>query len=77
MSVNAGELLHEVVDALPAADPVGAIVAALRRHDQTVDRLVLMAARARGIPEDVVRIEIGLPLYASRPATDLVERPSA
>lgn len=44
--------LQEVVDALPAADPVGCIVAAIHRYDTEttaqIDRLVRELATARG-----------------------------
>lgn len=55
------ELLRDVVAALPATDPVGAIVAALWKHDATVERLVRELAITRGVPEAVIRTEHGLP----------------
>ena len=62
--MSGGELLQVVVDALPTADPVGAIVAALWRHDHTINRLVTDLARATGRPETVIRLEHGLPTGA-------------
>ncbi len=45
--------LQEVVDALPAADPVGCIVAAIHRYDTEtaaqIDHLISELAKARGL----------------------------
>ena len=58
------DLLRATADALPTTDPVGAIVAAAWQFDHetrdVVDRLVRIAATARGVPDDVIRLEVGL-----------------
>ena len=57
--------LQEVVNALPEADPVGCIVAAIHEYDTTTaaqveqltaerDRLLHEVAVARGVPPEVV-----------------------
>lgn len=69
---ESAELLTEVARALTVrADPVGAIVAAMwqfeRDRDTTLNRLIHIAARARGVPENVIRLEVGLDPQEPRP----------
>ena len=59
------DLVRATADAVTGrADPVSAIVAAAWRFDQetrdVVARLVRIAATARGVPDDVIRLEVGL-----------------
>lgn len=54
-------LMHAVLDALPTTDPVGAIAAALHRHDQVLQRLLADLARRDGLTDAQARVRYGLP----------------